>query len=328
MSSNQYSENVVRSSDSDDETLDSVQFCSIEEMQATADAQGWLATYRQLQAGKLLASSYSRTCGEITLADEFVSRQIEVVGTTPDAHITVVVPITSSGLWMNGHEFNWHGVLCLPSGTEMHGVTREDHRVLSMHVPITVLQMAGLDTCDMWARLIGGKTVYTALGDGIGDRLKRLMYAAIHGPSPVSEQSDETSELLSGLNSAVAISVERKSRATRGSVGEKCRVVKRSREYIEAHLSEPIRIGEVCRCAATSISKLERTFQCELQMSPSQYILTRRLIAANRVLKQNSPDNTYVTQVAMEYGFNHLGRFAGTYSEHFGELPSKTLNHT
>jgi len=307
------------------ETVDSLQFCSIEEMQATADAQGWSATYRQLQAGKLLASSYSGTCGEITLADEFVSRQIEVVGTTPDAHITVVVPITSGGLWMNGRELNWHGVLCLPSGTEMHGVTRENHRVLSMHVPITLLQMAGLDTCDTWVRLIGGEAVYTALGDGIGDRLKRLMYVAIHEPSPVSEQSDETSELLSGLNSAVAISVERKLRATRESVDEKCRVVKRSREYIEAHLSEPIQIGKVCRCAATSISKLERTFRHELQMSPSQYILTRRLIAANKALKQDGSGNVHVTEVAMKHGFNHLGRFANAYSAHFGELPSETL---
>jgi len=307
------------------ETVDSVQFCSIEEMQATADAQGWSATYRQLQAGKLLASSYSGTCGEITLADEFVSRQIEVVGTTPDAHITVVVPITSAGLWINGREFDRHGILCLPSGSEMHGVTRENHRVLSMHVPITLLQMAGLDTCDTWVRLIGGEAVYTALGDGIGERLKRLMYVAIHEPSPVSEQSDETSELLSGLNSAVAISVERKLRATRESVDEKCRVVKRSREYIEAHLSEPIQIGKVCRCAATSISKLERTFRHELQMSPSQYILTRRLIAANKALKQDGSGNVHVTEVAMKHGFNHLGRFANAYSAHFGELPSETL---
>ena len=323
MSDSQYCGNGARNSVSGDETPESLQFCSIEEMQAIADAQGWSATYRQLQAGKLLASSYSGTCGEITLADEFVSRQIEVVGTTPDAHITVVVPITSAGLWMNGHDLDWHSVLCLPSGTEMHGVTRENHRVLSMHVPITLLQMAGLDTCDVWARLIGGEAVYTAPGDGIGDRLKRLMYAAIHEPSPVSEQSDETSELLSGLNSAVAMSVERKSRATRESVDEKRRVVKRSREYIEAHLSEPIQIGEVCRYAATSISKLERTFRGELQMSPSQYILKRRLIRVNKALKQNGSSNAHVTQVAMEHGFSHLGRFASAYNAHFGELPSK-----
>jgi AraC-like DNA-binding protein len=205
-------------------------------------------------------------------------------------------------------------------------VARENHRVLSMHVPITLLQMAGLDTCDAWARLIGGEAVYTAPGDGIGDRLKRLMYVAIHEPSPVSEQSDRASELISCLHSIVTLSGESQSRETTGSSGEKHRVIKRSREYIEAHLLEPIQIGEVCHCAATSISKLERMFRHELQMSPSQYILKRRLIAANKALKQNDSGYANVTQVATDHGFSHLGRFASAYNAHFGELPSKTIS--
>jgi AraC family ethanolamine operon transcriptional activator len=304
---------------------DAERFCSIEEMQATADAQGWSATYRQLQAGKLLASSYSGACGEITLADEFVSRQAEVVGATPDAHITVVVPITSASLWVNGHDFDRHGVLCLPSGAEMHAVARENHRGLKMHVPITLLQMAGLDTCDVWTRLIGGESVYVESDGAASTHLRRLIHVALYEPSRASEQSDRAGELISCLHSIITLSGESQSRETTGSSGEKHRVVKRSREYIEAHLFEPIHIGEVCRCAATSISKLERTFRHELQMSPSQYILKRRLIRVNKALKQNGSSNAHVTQVAMEYGFNHLGRFANAYSAHFGELPSETV---
>ena len=328
MSSNQCSENVVRSSDSDDETLDSVQFCSIEEMQTTVNALGWSTIYRQLQPGKILASSHSGTCGETTLTDEFVSRQIESVGTTPDAHITVVAPISSAGIWINGRKFDRHGVLCLPSRTEMHAVARENHRVLTMHVPITLLQMAGLDTCNPWTRLIGGESLYVESDGAAGTNLRQLAFAAIHEPLPASERVDRANELLTRMNSVVCAPFESPSYSRRDSVDERHRVVKRAREFVEAHLFEPIQIGDVCRCAAASLSKLERTFQSELQMSPSQYILTRRLIAANKALKQNSPDNTHVTQVAMEYGFNHLGRFAGVYSEHFGELPSETLNYT
>ena len=325
MSDSQNCGNGAGNSVSGDEMPDSSQFCSIEEMQATADALDWSATYRQLQAGKLLASSYSGTCGEITLADEFVSRQIEVVGTTPDAHITVVVPITSGGLWMNGREFNWHGVLCLPSGIEMHGVTREDHRVLSMHVPITLLQMAGLDTYDAWARLIGGESVYVEPDGAASTNLKWLMYAAIHKPLPASERSDRASELLMRTNSVVCAPIESQSYSRRNSAGEMYRVVKRSREFIEAHIYESIPLGEVCRYAAASLSKLERIFQRELQMSPSRYILTRRLLAVNEDLKQTGSCSSPVAKVAMDYGFNHLGRFAGTYRGFFGELPSDTL---
>jgi AraC-like DNA-binding protein len=148
----------------------------------------------------------------------------------------------------------------------------------------------------------------------------------LYEPSRASEQSDRASELISCLHSIVTLSGESQSRETTGSSGEKHRVIKRSREYIEAHLLEPIQIGEVCHCAATSISKLERMFRHELQMSPSQYILKRRLIAANKALKQNDSGYANVTQVATDHGFSHLGRFASAYNAHFGELPSKTIS--
>jgi len=325
MSDAQYSENGGEQYLSQVETVDSVQFCSIEEMQATADAQGWSANYRQLQAGKLLAGSYAGACGDITLADEFVSRQIEVVGTTPDAHITVVAPISSARVWMNGRSFDKHGVLCFPAGAEMHGVPSENHRILSMHVPITLLQTAGLDTCDAWTRLIGGESAYVELDGATGAALKRLMYAAIHESLPASERPYVARELLIRLNSIVGLSIESQSCVYRDSVAETYRVVERSREFIEAHLFESIPLGEVCRYAAASLSKLERIFQRELQMSPSRYILTRRLIAVNAGLKQTGSCSSPVATVAMDYGFNHLGRFAGTYRGFFGELPSDTL---
>jgi AraC-like DNA-binding protein len=325
MSDAQYMENGCKQKLSEVGTADSVQFCSIEEMQATADAQGWSATYRQLQAGKLLAGSYAGACGDITLADEFVSRQIEVVGTTPDAHITVVAPISSARVWMNGRSFDKHGVLCFPAGAEMHGVPSENHRILSMHVPITLLQTAGLDTCDAWTRLIGGESAYVEPDGATGAALKRLMYAAIHEPLPASERPDRASELLMRISSVVCAPIESQSYSRRDSVAETYRVIDRSREYIEAHLFESIPLGEVCTYAAASLSKLERIFQRELQMSPSQYILKRRLIAVNDMLKQTGSCSTPISKVAMDYGFNHLGRFAGTYRDFFGELPSDTL---
>ena len=51
------------------------------------------------------------------------------------------------------------------------------------------------------------------------------------------------------------------------------------------------------------------------------------LEAARRELMSAERDQTTVTVVALQYGFYHLGRFAGTYRETFGELPSETLKH-
>ncbi len=103
------------------------------------------------------------------------------------------------------------------------------------------------------------------------------------------------------------------------------RVLKRSREYIEAHLSEVIAIKMVCAYAAVSLSNLERTYRRELKMSPVEYIRARRLCAVNRELKRSNSNGKKIGQVALDHGFNHHGRFAGHYYAQFGELPSETM---
>ncbi len=106
------------------------------------------------------------------------------------------------------------------------------------------------------------------------------------------------------------------------------RVLKRSREYIEAHLSDVIVISKVCAYAAVSLSKLERTYRRELKMSPIEYIRARRLSAVNHELKRANSNGKKIGQVAMEHGFNHQGRFASHYHAQFGELPSETMKST
>ena len=103
------------------------------------------------------------------------------------------------------------------------------------------------------------------------------------------------------------------------------RVLERSWEYIEAHLSEVIAMDEVCAYTAVSLSNLERTYRRELKISPIEYIRARRLSAVNHELKRTNSNGKKIGQVAMAYGFNHQGRFAGHYHARFGELPGETM---
>jgi AraC-like DNA-binding protein len=82
----------------------------------------------------------------------------------------------------------------------------------------------------------------------------------------------------------------------------------------------------MCTYAAASISKVQRLFQRELGLTPSQYVTARRLAAARRELKYCTPEETHVADIALKFGFNHLGRFSGLFRTQFGELPSETLN--
>jgi AraC-like DNA-binding protein len=108
-------------------------------------------------------------------------------------------------------------------------------------------------------------------------------------------------------------------------IDESLRTIKCAREIIETNLSETIPIGDICKNCAVSCSKLERIFRRELAMTPTQYILVRRLEAVNRVLAKPLSTHDSIGRIAMDFGFNHLGRFAGAYRSHFGELPSQTV---
>ena len=65
-----------------------------------------------------------------------------------------------------------------------------------------------------------------------------------------------------------------------------------------------------------------------LGMSPTQYVLLRRLKEVRRALREADPDMVNVADVAHRFGFAQLGRFAGRYRATSGETPSTTLQRT
>jgi len=104
--------------------------------------------------------------------------------------------------------------------------------------------------------------------------------------------------------------------------------VEMAEEYLRAHIEEPFALDKLIEITGTSASTLLRDFRKRYGMPPLQYLKNCRLEAARRELASTDPDGTSVTEVAMHYGFYHLGRFAGYYRSAFGELPSETLGRS
>lgn len=97
-------------------------------------------------------------------------------------------------------------------------------------------------------------------------------------------------------------------------------------EYIDTNLTTPIRLSDVCRYANVNIRTLQRLFKRELGLSPTQYILLRRLHEVRRALIDSDAEPGRVTTTAINHGFNHLGHFAVRYKRFFGETPRQTLH--
>ena len=93
--------------------------------------------------------------------------------------------------------------------------------------------------------------------------------------------------------------------------------------WIDAHLDSPISLGKLCAQAGVGERCLQKAFETHRGMSPLRFVTERRLHASRRRLAEAGPAQS-VTRVALDLGFDHLGRFAAQYRELFGELPSQT----
>ncbi|WP_416676656.1 helix-turn-helix domain-containing protein [Egbenema bharatensis] len=84
---------------------------------------------------------------------------------------------------------------------------------------------------------------------------------------------------------------------------------------------------ELCEKLYVSQRTLRYAFQECLGMSPMTYLKTQRLKQVRRQLKAPDQNQTTVTDIAIQYGFWHMGQFAQDYRKMFGERPSETLRY-
>jgi AraC-like DNA-binding protein len=103
------------------------------------------------------------------------------------------------------------------------------------------------------------------------------------------------------------------------------RIMVRFEEVLAEHLSWPLHLPELCELIVVSDRTLRSCCAEFLGMTPTQYLLLRRLEDVRRALRDADPDIVNVAEVAHRFGFTELGRFAGRYRATFGETPSTTL---
>jgi AraC family ethanolamine operon transcriptional activator len=102
------------------------------------------------------------------------------------------------------------------------------------------------------------------------------------------------------------------------------RAAQRAYTYLMDHRTSPVTVGELCAASGTNERTLERVFLETYGLSPAALVKSVRLTGARRAL-QDPSGSTSVTDVALRWGFFHLGRFAHDYRDLFGESPSDTL---
>lgn len=93
-----------------------------------------------------------------------------------------------------------------------------------------------------------------------------------------------------------------------------------SLEYIENHLGDSIRIGDLASIANISLSQFERKFKHFFAMSPKQYILKLRLEGVRRELGEG---RLQIAELAYAFGFHDQSHLSRQFKRQYGQSPKQ-----
>ena len=241
----------------------------------------------------------------------------------------VTFPINSASLPV------WRGVELQAGDIVFHGRGERFHQLAPGRFVWSVI---AIDPAQLEhdARALIGKRVAPPLEGQLLRPSRRNMARLQRLHAQVCRLAETNSKMLS--HSEVARALEQDlmhalvtclttARARTGGYAERhhATIMVRFEEILAEHLSPPPTVQELSELVGASDRTLRSCCAEFLGMSPTRYLLLRRLREVRRVMREADPETGNVTEIAQRFGFAQLGRFAGTYRATFGETPSTTL---
>lgn len=111
---------------------------------------------------------------------------------------------------------------------------------------------------------------------------------------------------------------------TAGAGVPRPRMLEQLLEIIDDGSRRLLTVGDLAAAARVSVRRVEQVFRDHLGVSPTAYMMQRRLDWAHHDLSNPAP-NESVTAVMYRCGFGNPARFAAAYRERFGVRPSEVL---
>lgn len=155
--------------------------------------------------------------------------------------------------------------------------------------------------------------------DGFAGLLGMLCHEAEAADSMLRVQEHYQQIIAGKMLSLMGTNVQRPTLGTHNATFE------RLNDYIERNLKLDIHPDELAAQAQMSSRALYSLFERHAGVSPKLFIRRKKFERVHACLSDPQCHVRSVTEIALDYGFLHLGRFSENYRLLFGELPSETF---
>lgn len=281
---------------------------------------GWSQHYDQLGRGRYSGSIDTLALPGMTIYRERIGVPILQESAGPKGRVLFAIPLGADGSWrVEASALASRSLAIAPGGQEVVIVGSAPSDLLIVSVETELLK-AHLPEMDFSTPAMLERCPQV---QGMTDWLLSLLEAHRSGRAPAGAQYDQVLKSLL-LDRLVSLAGSAKGAGIlfRPTVASNYR---RVRDYIATQAGEPLSVGEMAQAIGMEPVQLRALFRHVTGLSPSEWIRIKRLDAVRRELSNGVGAGQTVSDVAMNWGFWHLGRFAQYYAAKFGETPSETL---
>jgi transcriptional regulator GlxA family with amidase domain len=95
---------------------------------------------------------------------------------------------------------------------------------------------------------------------------------------------------------------------------------RRVEDFIENRLDMALTVEEIAQAAGMSCSHFTRAFRNVLKMTPHRYVMWRRLVKAQELIKTS---RATLAEIALVTGFSDQSHLCRLFHQHLGESPNR-----
>jgi AraC-like DNA-binding protein len=298
---------------------------NVEEIEETYQAVGFDIDCRQTMGGSFHCRTATSRIGEIGAIWQRCDKSVFIQAEVPPGYVHFTIPISLGGPGIfKGESYTDRELMFYQPGADFDlsgsGLTGGDVLVLPENRFHEIAEALFPETI----ALEQNATRMIQRDRESIDRVRRLIQNLIADPT-THQDTEQISALIAEIISWIADSGD--PRAGERLIGNQTRglIARRTRDFLNDKYRHPIPMEEICRGLGVSLRTLHRSFREYFDITPMQYLKILRLDNARRDLLVGNASVDSVTEIALNSGCAHLGRFSVEYRAHFGESPNETL---